>query len=77
MAALYVEFVEKYSRKMWDIPSNKEITDFGWTPKEVALQTGSKVAWEEAFSGFPTISMDMTNILKLLQRSRCKFKYLY
>ena len=50
---LYNKFVEKYSRKMWDIPSNKEITDFGWTPKGVALQTGSKVAWEEAFSGFP------------------------
>ena len=38
---------------MWDIESNKEITDFGWTPKGVALQTGSKVAWESAYSGFP------------------------
>ena len=24
---LYNKFVEKYSRKMWDIPSNKKITD--------------------------------------------------
>ena len=50
---LYNKFVNKYSKKMWDIDSNTEITDFGFTPKGVALQTGSKVAWKDAFSGFP------------------------
>ena len=52
-STLYNRFVEKYSRKMWDIESNTEITDFGFTPKGVALKQGSKVAWDNALSGFP------------------------
>lgn len=50
---LYDKFVDGYSRKMWDIPSNTEITDFAFTPKGVALKTGSKAAWSDAISGFP------------------------
>ncbi len=51
---LYDKFVDSYSRKMWDIDSNTEITDFGFTPKGVALKTGPvKAAWSEAISGFP------------------------
>ena len=50
---LYDKFVDKYSRKMWQIDSNTEITDFGFTPKGVALKTGSKAAWDDAISGFP------------------------
>ena len=39
---------------MWQIQSNTEITDFGFTPKGVALKTGPiKAAWSEAMSGFP------------------------
>lgn len=53
-ATLYRKFVDAYSRKMWDIGSNKEITDFGFTPKGVALKTGPvKAAWSEAMCGFP------------------------
>ena len=50
---LYDKFVDGYSRKMWNIDSNTEITDFGFTPKGVALKTGKKAAWTEAISGFP------------------------
>jgi len=51
---LYGKYVEKYSKKMWGIESNTEITDFGFTPKGVALKTGpAKEAWSEAISGFP------------------------
>ncbi len=50
---LYDKFVDGYSRKMWGIESNKEIVDFGFTPKGVALKTGPKAAWSEAISGFP------------------------
>lgn len=51
---LYDKFVKSYSKKMWDIESNTEITDFGFTPKGVALKTGPiKAAWSEAYSGFP------------------------
>lgn len=50
---LYSKFVDQYSRKMWGIDSNTEITDFGFTPKGVALNTGNKAAWSDAISGFP------------------------
>jgi UDP-galactopyranose mutase len=50
---LYDKFVNNYSKKMWSIESNTEITDFGFTPKGVALKTGSKAAWDNAISGFP------------------------
>lgn len=51
---LYDKFVDSYSRKMWQIESNTQITDFGFTPKGVALKTGpQKAAWTEAISGFP------------------------
>ena len=51
---LYQKYIEKYSRKMWGIESNTEITDYGFTPKGVALKTGeSKAAWTEAIAGFP------------------------
>jgi UDP-galactopyranose mutase len=50
---LYSKFVDSYSKKMWDIESNTEITDFGFTPKGVAIKTGSKAAWDDAISGFP------------------------
>ena len=53
---LYDKFVNSYSKKMWRIESNAEITDFGFTPKGVALKTGSKAAWDDAMSGFPLVA---------------------
>lgn len=51
---LYDKFVDGYSKKMWQIESNAEIIDFGFTTKGVALKTGpKKAAWTEAFAGFP------------------------
>jgi UDP-galactopyranose mutase len=51
---LYDKYVNHYSKKMWGIESNTEITDFGFTPKGVALKTGAdKAAWSDALSGFP------------------------
>ena len=52
-STLYDKFVNAYSKKMWSIELNTEITDFGFTPKGVALKTGSKAAWDNAISGFP------------------------
>ncbi len=53
-STLYDKYVNHYSKKMWGIESNTEITDFGFTPKGVALKTGpSKAAWTDAMSGFP------------------------
>ena len=51
---LYDKIVKSYSKKMWGIEDNTEITDFGFTPKGVALKRGPiKAAWSEAMSGFP------------------------
>lgn len=53
---LYEKFVNKYSKKMWQIEDNKELTDFSYTPKGVALKTGGKAAWAgdtSTISAFP------------------------
>jgi len=50
---LYSKFIESYSKKMWNISSNIEIDDFAFSPKGVALKTGSKAAWTSAISAFP------------------------
>lgn len=51
---LYDKFVNAYSKKMWQIEDNKEITYYSFTAKGVALKTGpSKAAWTEAISAFP------------------------
>ena len=50
---LYSKFVDSYSKKMWQIGSNTELTDFSFSPKGVALKEGPKAAWTEAISAFP------------------------
>lgn len=50
---LYSKFIDNYSTKMWQIDSNQEFDDFTWSPKGVALNTGSKSPWEGAISAFP------------------------
>jgi UDP-galactopyranose mutase len=51
---LYSKFVETYSKKMWGVSSNRELDDFSWSPKGVALNTrDSPAAWTEAISAFP------------------------
>jgi UDP-galactopyranose mutase len=51
---LYNKFVRDYSDKMWAGAENTEITDFGFTPKGVALKRGPiRAAWSESMSGFP------------------------
>lgn len=50
---LYRKFIENYTRKMWQIEP-REFDDISWSVKGVAIKTGKeKVAWSEAFSGFP------------------------
>jgi len=43
---LYNKFIHLYSEKMWKIKNNKEIDDFAFSPKGVALKTGSKQCLE-------------------------------
>lgn len=50
---LYEKMVDGYTKKMWQVNSNKEIDDFGWSPKGVALKEGPKEAWDKAISAYP------------------------
>lgn len=51
---LYSKYVDTYSKKMWGVKDNRELDDFLWSPKGVALKKGDvKAAWTEAISGYP------------------------
>ncbi len=45
-STLYDKFINSYSKKMWQIKNNKTIDEFGFSPKGVALKTGSKQCFE-------------------------------
>lgn len=44
--SLYEKFVNNYSKKMWGIKNNKELDEFSFSPKGVALKEGSKQCFE-------------------------------
>ncbi len=50
---LYEKFVDQYSKKMWQIPDNKLIDDFTWSPKGVTVKEGERAAWDTAISAYP------------------------
>ena len=51
--SLYKKFVEDYTKKMWVINDNKEIDDFSWSPKGVAIKKGPRAGWDTAISAYP------------------------
>ena len=51
--SLYDMFVNNYSKKMWDIPSNTLIDDFGFSPKGKTLQTGTHEVVSDWMVGYP------------------------
>jgi len=50
---LYSKMVRDYNKKMWAVDDCREIDDFGWSPKGVALKSGPRRAWDTALSGYP------------------------
>ena len=50
---LYSKFIDEYTRKMWQVESNKQIDTFNWSPKGATLKNGPKAAWDNAISGYP------------------------
>jgi len=50
---LYSKIIDEYTRKMWQVDSNKQIDTFSWSPKGVTLKDGPKAAWDNAISGYP------------------------
>ena len=51
--SLYKKFIEKYTKKMWQIDDNKLIDDFSWSPKGVAIKKGPREGWDTAISAYP------------------------
>ena len=51
---LYDKFINNYSKKMWAIKSNKELEDFQWSLKGVALKTGTKQVRTDLIVAHPT-----------------------
>jgi UDP-galactopyranose mutase len=52
---LYEKFINTYSKKMWKIPNNKILDEFTFSPKGVALGTGSKACFGgKKVVGYPT-----------------------
>lgn len=50
---LYEKVVQQYNIKMWNVEDCREIDDFNWSPKGVALKEGPRAAWDKALSGYP------------------------
>lgn len=50
---LYSKVIDEYTRKMWQVPTNKDIDTFTWSPKGITIKDGPRAAWENAISGYP------------------------
>lgn len=51
--SLYDKFINEYSKKMWGVKSNTELTDFAWSLKGMALKTGSKQVRDDLIHAHP------------------------
>src|SRR6185503_19886538 len=47
---LYEKFILEYNKKMWLVDDNRLIDTFNWSPKGVAIKSGSRAAWDSAWS---------------------------
>ncbi len=43
---LYNKYIHKYSEKMWQVRNNKELDEFGYSPKGAAIKKGSRTCFE-------------------------------
>ncbi|MBI5576924.1 MAG: NAD(P)-binding protein [Deltaproteobacteria bacterium] len=50
---LYEMFVNRYSRKMWLIDSNKELDTFSWSAKDKVIESGSKECYKGSIIAYP------------------------
>jgi len=58
---LYSKFIDSYSKKMWGIKNNREIDDFAFSPKGVALKDGSRQCFEGVKTVLYPIELDGYN----------------
>ena len=57
---LYGKFIDRYSKKMWQIDDNRKIDTFNWSPKGTPIKRDQTHAWSEAISAYP-IALDGYN----------------
>ena len=51
---LYDKFVDKYSRKMWGVESNKNLlASFEWVNKGIPIRDGDTRLYQDQFQGYP------------------------
>ena len=51
---LFGKIIDKYNKKMWLVNSCKEIDTFKWSPKGYTIKKGSKAAFDDWISCYPT-----------------------
>ncbi len=71
---LYNKFIKNYTKKMWMIDDNREIDDFSWSPKGVAIKHGPREGWDTAISAYPK-AIDGYN--KFFDTARQKCDHIY
>ena len=50
---LYDMFTEHYSKRMWQVESNKVFDIFKWSAKDKPIESGTREAYKGAFLGYP------------------------
>ena len=50
---LYNMFINRYSKKMWMIGSNKELDTFKWSAKDRPIESGTRECYKGAIVGYP------------------------
>jgi len=50
---LYDKFVNTYSKKMWNLDSNKTLDTFHWSAKDEPIQKGSKQVYKDSIIAYP------------------------
>jgi len=81
---LYDKFVNKYSKKMWQIKSNKTLDTFNWSAKDEPIKKGSKQVYENSIIAYPYNNdgynqyfekmIDGSKLIKNNKVNNCDFK---
>lgn len=58
---LYNKYIHSYSEKMWQIKNNKELDEFGYSPKGAAIKKGTKKCFEGVKNIYYPVSLDGYN----------------
>ena len=71
---LYDKVINKYTKKMWMVRSNKEIDTFKWSPKGATIKKGKAAAWEQAISCYPKKMNGYNDFFDKLYNKNIKIK---